>query len=101
MGLGAGNTDRLQAVFFVDRIGDPTAFGGPPVDGLIGEFDAFGLANGAHWQGRRRAGDISANGPRGWRSPQGRDGDSRVGPPSSGQGGGQGGGEGNGGSGGG
>src|SRR3546814_3246927 len=64
MGLGAGNTDRLQAVFFVDRIGDPTAFGGPPVDGLIGEFDAFGLANGANWQGRRRAGDISANGDR-------------------------------------
>src|SRR3546814_18137923 len=60
--------------FFVDRIGDPTAFGGPPVDGLIGEFAAFGLATGANWQGRRRAGDISANGPRWWRSLQGRDG---------------------------
>ncbi len=64
MGLRIGNTDRLQSVFFIDRVGNPAVFGGRPVHGLIGEFDAFGL------DGRGRGGicgsgarEVSANGP--------------------------------------
>ena len=47
MRLGAGNTDRLQAVFFIERIGDAAAFRRRPVDGLVGEFDASGSLAGA------------------------------------------------------
>ncbi len=39
MGLGAGNPDRLEPVFLIDRIAEERAFGRRPVDRLIGEID--------------------------------------------------------------
>ena len=43
MRLRAGNTDRLQSVFFIERLGDAAALGRRPVDGLIGEFDRLAV----------------------------------------------------------
>ena len=44
MGLRAGNTDRLQSVFFIKRIGDAAALDRLPIDRLIGEFDRLGAS---------------------------------------------------------
>ena len=52
MGLRAGNTDRLQSVFFIKRIGDAAALDRLPIDRLIGEFDRFALR--ASWPGRKK-----------------------------------------------
>ena len=46
MRLRSGNADRLQAVSFIQRLGDAAAFGGLPVDRLVGEFDALGFDRG-------------------------------------------------------
>ena len=43
MRLRAGNTDRLQSVLFVQRLGDAAAFDRLPVYGLIGEFFSEGF----------------------------------------------------------
>jgi hypothetical protein len=40
MRLRSGNTDRLQGATCIKRIGDATALGRLPLDGLGGEFDA-------------------------------------------------------------
>ena len=55
MGLRAGNTDRLQSVFFIKRIGDAAALDRRPVDGLIGEFDRLRLGRRGRDGGRARA----------------------------------------------
>ena len=43
MGLRAGNADRLQLVFVIER-GREHADGGTPVDGLVGDLDGRGIA---------------------------------------------------------
>jgi len=40
MRFRAGNTERLQRVFFIERIGDPGAGLRRPVDGFVGELDS-------------------------------------------------------------
>ena len=63
MGLRAGNTDRLQSVFLIDRLGQVCALRRRPVHDVIGQRDAFGIdagrgigANGC------RAREIAAHG---------------------------------------
>ena len=54
MRLRAGNTDRLQSVFFIKRLGDAAALDRRPVDGLIGEFDRLRLGRRGRDGGRAR-----------------------------------------------
>ena len=59
--LRTGNTDRLQSVFFIKRLGDPTALDRLPVHWRIIEFDAFGFEGLGRNGGRsHRAGAHSA-----------------------------------------
>ena len=41
MSVRTGNTDRLQRVFFIKRIGESNAFRRSPLDRLVREFYAF------------------------------------------------------------
>jgi hypothetical protein len=47
---GAGNPDRLQTIFFVDRVREAGGVGRHRIDGLVAEFDShrgcIGLADG-------------------------------------------------------
>lgn len=61
MSRGTGNTDRLQSVLFINRIGDPAVLGGGPVEGLVGEFDAFRFGKAVSRDGRCCACQIAAN----------------------------------------
>ena len=55
MRLRAGNTDRLQSVFFIERIGEAPALGRRPVDGLVGELDRLRFGSAGCGRTRRRA----------------------------------------------
>ena len=52
--LRAGNTDRLQSVSFIERLGDVTALDRHPVDGLIGQLNRLRLGRGGRDEGRAR-----------------------------------------------
>lgn len=41
MRMRARNTDRLQRVFLIKRVGQSSAFRRYPLDHLVGEFDAL------------------------------------------------------------
>ena len=58
MRLRAGNTDRLQSVFFIERIREARALRRRPVDGLVGELDRLRFGErriGGRRASRRRA----------------------------------------------
>ena len=52
--LRAGNTDRLQSVSFIQRLGDVAALDRHPVDGLIGELNRLRLGPRGRDGGRAR-----------------------------------------------
>ena len=67
MRLRAGNTDRLQSVFFIKRIREAGAVRGRPVDSLIGELHGlrFGerrTAGRTHREGADRSGNCRSRG---------------------------------------
>ena len=64
MGLRAGNTDRLQSVFFIERIREAGALPRRPVHGLVGEFDALRFGDRGGSQTRCRARRIATDGSR-------------------------------------
>ena len=43
MSARAGNPDRLQSIFFIQRVGDAAALHRLPVEALVGDLDRFGL----------------------------------------------------------
>ncbi len=52
--LRAGNTDRLQSVSFIERLGDVAALDRHPVDGLIGQLNRLRLGRRGRDGGRAR-----------------------------------------------
>ena len=60
MSLRAGNTDRLQSVFFIKRLGDPAALDRRPVHRLVSQFPSLGLDRARRWH-RRRAHGVGAD----------------------------------------
>ena len=49
MRVRSGNTDRLQSIFLIKRIGQSGAFRRRPLDRLVGEFYAFWRRDRSVW----------------------------------------------------
>lgn len=63
VGLGAGDADRLQAVFLIEGVGEAHALGRGPVDGFVSEIDRFRFIGGGV---ASRSGGPKADGAAGW-----------------------------------